>query len=172
MLYISDIRHSKLKRFSKIDTFKKIRLYRLWRSSYAISVYKQAFKVHTPPLLMCFEYSKLHDIKKWQRTRKEIQKFLKQTDEVSIKTFCRKWEGETLRKWPFILQMTKQILSLQSKFNKFYADIFFPYNKFVCYVCLRGNFFSKLYRDGIKNVLRNIWRMIRMGKTKDSYNNF
>ena len=47
---------------------------------------------------MCFEYSKLHDIKKWQRTRKEIQKFLKQTDEVSIKTFCRKWEGETLRK--------------------------------------------------------------------------
>ena len=25
-------------------------------------------------------------------------KFLKQTHEVSIKTFCRKWEGETLPK--------------------------------------------------------------------------
>ena len=41
-------------------------------ASYAISNYKQAFKVHTPPLLRCFEYSKLHDIKKWQRARKEI----------------------------------------------------------------------------------------------------
>ena len=31
-------------------------------SSYAISAYKQALKVYIPPLLMCFEYSKLHDI--------------------------------------------------------------------------------------------------------------
>ena len=38
-------------------------------ASYAISAYKQAFKVHVLPLLMCFEYSQLHDIKKWQRTR-------------------------------------------------------------------------------------------------------
>ena len=30
--------------------------------------------------------------------------FLKQTFEVSIKTFCRKWVGETLPKWFFILQ--------------------------------------------------------------------
>ena len=36
--------------------------------SYAISATKKAFKVHILPLLMCFEYSKLHDIKKLQRT--------------------------------------------------------------------------------------------------------
>ena len=41
------------------------------------------------------------------------------TNEVSIKTFCWKREGETLPKWPFILQMPKRILSLQYKFNKF-----------------------------------------------------
>ena len=43
---------------------------------------------------MCFESSELHDIKKWQSVRQEIQKFLKETFEVSIKTFYRKWEGE------------------------------------------------------------------------------
>ena len=48
-----------------------------------------------------------------------MQNCLKQTHEISIKTFCRKWEGETLPKCPFILQMPKRILSLQSKFNKF-----------------------------------------------------
>ena len=44
---------------------------------------------------MCFESSKRHDIMKWQSTRSQIKKFLKQTFEVSIKTSCRKWGGET-----------------------------------------------------------------------------
>ena len=48
---------------------------------------------------MCFESSELHDIKKWQSARQEIQKFLKETFEVSIKTFYRKWEGESHPKW-------------------------------------------------------------------------
>ena len=30
------------------------------------------------------------------------KKVLKQTFEVSIKIFCRKWEGESLSKWFFI----------------------------------------------------------------------
>ena len=30
----------------------KKRLHRLWRSSYAIQTYKQAFKIHIPPLLV------------------------------------------------------------------------------------------------------------------------
>ena len=45
---------------------------------------------------MCFESSKLHDIKKWQSTRQQIKNFSKQLLQVSIKTFCRKREGETL----------------------------------------------------------------------------
>ena len=37
---------------------------------------------------MCYEFFKLHGIKKQQSARKEIQNFLKQTFDVSIKTFC------------------------------------------------------------------------------------
>ena len=48
---------------------------------------------------MCFASSKPHGIKKWESGRKKILKsFLKQTLKVSIKTFCRKWEGETFPK--------------------------------------------------------------------------
>ena len=65
-----------------------------------------------------------------------MQNFLKQTHEVSIKTFCRKWEGETLPKWPFILQMPKRIISLQCKFNKFLQTyiIFLITHLFVIFV--------------------------------------
>ena len=37
---------------------------------------------------MCFESSKRHDIKKWQSTRWEIQKFLKQTLKFLSKYFA------------------------------------------------------------------------------------
>ena len=35
-------------------------------------------------------------------------KFLKQTFEVSIKIFCRKWEGENLPKWFFIYKQLEK----------------------------------------------------------------
>ena len=47
---------------------------------------------------MCFEPSKHHAIKKWQSPSQEIQRLFKQTFEASIKTFCRKCEGEALTK--------------------------------------------------------------------------
>ena len=31
-------------------------------------------------------------------------------------------------------------------------EIYFPYNTFVSYICQQGIFFSKIYRDGIKNI--------------------
>ena len=37
-------------------------------------------------------------------TKYKIRNFSKQTFEVSIKTFCRKWEGEALPKWFFNLK--------------------------------------------------------------------
>ena len=40
-----------------------------------------------------FKYSKVHDSKKFK-----TKMFLKQTFGVSIKTFCKKWEEETLPK--------------------------------------------------------------------------
>ena len=46
----------------------------------------------------------------------EIWKFLKQTFELSIKTFCRKWEGKTFPKW---LVIYKQ---LDKCHNEYYAD--------------------------------------------------
>ena len=102
-----------------------------------------------------------------------IKKFLKQTHEVYIKTFCKKWEGETQPKWPFILQMPKRILSSQSKFNKFLQTyiIFLIKQLFVKFVN-EEFFFSKIYRDGIKNIFQNIWKMIRMARVKHSNNNF
>ena len=57
---------------------------------------------------MCVESSKLHGIKKWQS--------IKQTIEVSIKTFCRTWERETLPQWFFIF---KQLDKCQ---NEYYSD--------------------------------------------------
>ena len=41
---------------------------------------------------MHFDSSKLSEIKKWQIKNKKFRK----TVEVSIKTICRKWEGELL----------------------------------------------------------------------------
>ena len=46
-------------------------------------------------------------------------KFLKQTFKVSIKTFCKKWEEETLPKWLWTWKMPKRISSWQSRFNVF-----------------------------------------------------
>ena len=111
------------------------------------------------------------------------------------------------------LKNAKQILSWQSKFNKFLQtyliarstvshfstkeesviilkitnfwrknmeifhdvktiEIFFPYNRFVSYICWRGIFFSRLYRDWIKNIFHNIWRIFRRAKIKRSNSNF
>ena len=41
-------------------------------------------------------------------------KFFKQTFEVSIKEFCRKWERETLPKWFFIY---KQLDKCQNEYS-------------------------------------------------------
>ena len=65
---------------------------------------------------MCFEPSKHHAIKKWQSPRQEIQKLFKQTFEASIKTFCRKWEGEALTKSLFNFRL------LAKYQNKYYHE--------------------------------------------------
>ena len=65
---------------------------------------------------MHFQSSKPHDIKKWQTTRKEIS--IK--PEVSIKTFCGKWKGETLPKRFFIF---KQLGKYQSKYYPNYLNL-------------------------------------------------
>ena len=65
---------------------------------------------------MHFQSSKLHDIKKWQTTRKEIS--IK--PEVSIKTFCGKWKGETLPKRFFIF---KQLGKYQNEYYPNYLNL-------------------------------------------------
>ena len=47
---------------------------------------------------------------------RNLEKFLKQTFEVSIKIFCWKWERETLTKWFFIY---KELDKCQ---NEYYPD--------------------------------------------------
>ena len=37
-------------------------------------------------------------------------------------------------------------------------EIYFLYNSFVSYICYQGNFFQE-HRHGIKNIVRNIWRI-------------
>ena len=54
---------------------------------------------------MCSELSKLLEIKKWQMQDKKFKSFLKQTSEVFIKTFCRKWEGERKSSFHVILHL-------------------------------------------------------------------
>ena len=48
--------------------------------------------------------------------RSEFWEFLKRTFEVSVKIFCRKWEGETLSKWFFIYKQ------LDKSQNEHYPD--------------------------------------------------
>ena len=58
--------------------------------------------------------------------------------------------------WPF-LTMSKK-----------WRFIFF-YNTFAFYVCLEGEIFSVIYRDGIdevENIFHNIWRTFRMTKNR------
>ena len=60
---------------------------------------------------MCFESTKLLDIKEWQSIRSETWTFLKQTFEVFIKTFCRKWKVELFAKWLFVYKQLKKCQS-------------------------------------------------------------
>ena len=91
------------------------------------------------------------------------------------KKFCRKWEGETFPKWLFIFKQFGKCQNEYCPYNsylvRFCRRSLFPYNTFVCHICSRGIFYSRIYRDGIKNVFNNSWRMIRMAK-KHSNNNF
>ena len=59
---------------------------------YTISAYKQVLKIYISSSLflqkvmkICFEFSKLYDIKKWQNN-----------------FFCKKWKGETLPSYSFL----------------------------------------------------------------------
>ena len=65
---------------------------------------------------MRFKSSDMHATKKWQSTEWKTLELLKETFEVSIKIFPRKWEGETLAKWFFIY---KQLEKCQ---NEYYPD--------------------------------------------------
>ena len=56
-------------------------------------------------------------------------KVLKQTFGISIKKFCKKWEGETLPKWFFIF---KQLEKWQNEF--------YPYNLNLISFCRRTLF--------------------------------
>ena len=62
---------------------------------------------------MCFESSERYYL------RNDEVHDLKQTLEVSIKLFCRKWEGETPPKWLFLF---KQLEKCQNEY--------YPYNPF------------------------------------------
>ena len=71
---MSNTRNSKIKRSSKIYTFKK-RLYRLRRPSYAIQTYKQVFKIHIPPLLVIVRESNLRNSMKLRNGKVQDKKF-------------------------------------------------------------------------------------------------
>ena len=51
-------------------------------------------------------------------------------------------------------------------------EIYFPYNTFVSCICYKEIFFSKMYRDRIKNIFQNISKIFRMAKIKDNNSNF
>ena len=79
----------------------------LLRTSLAL----QTFRTNIPSLLAIvreingrytFNIFNVNNIKKWTRSDKKLKIF-----EVSIKTFCRKWDGETLRKWLFAFKNAK-----------------------------------------------------------------
>ena len=50
---------------------------------------------------------------------------------------------------------------------------YFSHNTlFVSYICWQGFFFSRKYRDEIKNIFHNIWKVFQMAKIKYSNSNF
>ena len=79
---------------------------------------------------------------------------MKQIFEVSVKTFCRKWEGEFLPKWCFIFKqlekMPKRIPSGQSEFDKFLQS----------YLLTTSNisYFSTKKGSAIILKMKNFWR--------------
>ena len=49
-----------------------------------------------------------------------------------------KWQTFEDKIWPFFVTSKNR-------------EVYFPYNMFVSYNCWQGNFYSKIYRNGIKN---------------------
>ena len=105
---------------------------------------------------------------------------LKQTFGVSLKTFCRKWEGETHPKWSFIL---KQLEKWQSEHYPYNLDLtgFCRRTSFsllhICFLYLlifvnEETFFSRVREVGIKVIFHNIWRTFRLEKIKHDNNYF
>ena len=92
---------------------------------------------------MCFESSNLHDIKKWQMQGKNF-KSLKKKFEVSIKIFCRKWEGKNLLKRFFIY---KQLDKCQNKC--------YPNNSNLIRFCRRVSLHLPMFP--ISLLKRNFW---------------
>ena len=85
----------------------------------------------------------------WTLWHKEIAKFKKRNLKVFkiniwsfYKTFCRKWEGETLPKWFFIFKQLEKCQKILSKFNN------------LNFYCLRSSQRLTLHISLLK---RNLW---------------
>ena len=106
LLYISNIRHSKLRGLQKCILSKDKRLHRLWWSSYAMEDYKQAIKIQIPALFVIVR-KVMEDMFVnvfwifWTSWHLEVAKCKIRNLKLSMKTFSRKWEGEALPKFFF-----------------------------------------------------------------------
>ena len=77
---------------------------------------------------------------------KKIWKILKETSGVSIKTFCRKWEGETLPKWLSIFKQLKKCQVPNAKYPLARSNVpHFSTKNEICYHI--GN--SKLFKENL-----------------------
>ena len=72
------------------------------------------------------------------------------------------------------ISLLKRNLLSYCYFSAIFHDIktiHFSCNTFVSYICWQGDLFSRIYRDGIKNIFHNILRVFRRAKIKYSNSN-